>query len=66
MEDATVHAEAQQQVFVVVEVQAGCAVEAQCFRRLADAQMHAEQARAGLDENDDDVQIFETTIHRAP
>ncbi len=49
-------------VFVVVEVMAGVATDAHCFARIEDAQTRAEQVRALHDENDDDVQVFETTV----
>ena len=52
-------------VFVVVEVQAGVAVGAQCFSNRPSAERQAELTRAELDENDDDVQVFETTIREA-
>ncbi len=54
--------ESQPTVFVVVEVEAGCAIEAHCFSNLEEAQTRAEQLRAELDENDDDVQVFQTTV----
>ena len=49
-------------VFVVVEVEAGVAVGAECFTSSQAALQRAEQVRAKHDENDDDVQVFEATV----
>lgn len=49
-------------IFVVVWVQAGVAVSAECFRTTTAAQHRAEQLRTVYDENDDDIQVIETTV----
>jgi hypothetical protein len=49
-------------VFIVVEVQSGVAVGAECFTNMTAAQQRAAQVRSEHDENDDDVQVFEPTI----
>jgi len=57
--------ESSEQVFVVVEVQAGVVVGARCFSSFRNAEQRAEEARSQCDANDDDVQIFETTVEVA-
>lgn len=57
--------EAPKKIFIVVEVQAGVAVGAQCFSSRASAEQRADEARLHFDENDDDVQVFQTTTDAA-
>ena len=54
--------ESRENLFVVVEVQAGVAVGAECFSDLVAARRRAEQVRAEYNVNDDDVEVFEATI----
>jgi hypothetical protein len=49
-------------MFVVVEVQAGIAVGAECFTTTSAAERRAEELRAEYDENSDDIQVFEATV----
>ena len=49
-------------IYTVVEVMRGVAADAYNFRRLKDARMCAKQLCKGRNLDEDDVQLFETTI----
>ena len=53
-------------VYVVVDVMAGVAVEARCFRNLQQARACKTRLRKGRNLDEDDVQLFESTIHGRP
>jgi hypothetical protein len=51
------------QIYTVVDVWRGIAVGATNFRRLRNAQKHAQRLRRHRNLTEDDVQLFETTIY---
>ena len=53
-------------VYVVVDVMAGVAVEVKCFRHVEQARACKTRLRKGRNLDEDDVQLFESTIHGRP
>ena len=53
-------------VYVVVHVSCGIAVDAACFRSLAEADACAARLQEHPDPEHDDVQVFERIIDSAP
>ncbi len=53
-------------IYTVVEVMQGVAVGVKNFRRRPDAIRHLGRLRKLYNEQEDDVQLFETTVHFAP
>jgi hypothetical protein len=51
-----------QTIFVVVDVQAGIAVSAECFTTTGAAERRAEELRLVCAENEDDIQVFEASV----
>lgn len=50
-------------VYVVVDVMSGVVVEVKCFRHVEQARACKTRLRKGRNLDEDDVQLFESTIH---
>ena len=61
-----VSARVQLPIYTVVEVWRGIAVGAKNFRRRTSAIKHLRRLRQSHDMQDDDVQLFETTVQLTP